>query len=352
MRQLLARLRELVTRQNVLLYGGYTAFFVFCFVLFAYWTFPYERVRDLLVAEASSSALPGGAQNKLSIGELGPHWLTGVAMSAISFEKRAAPGSDEPASKVQIDELTLHASPLSLLLGGIDVSFAAEVGEGELEGNYAGDEDEPTEVVAQLDAVDLERLGVGSYLGVPIAGSATGNVDVTLAKEAAGTQGSLELRIEGLRFGDTEKLKIKVPGMGGALTLAKADAGTLELKVAVRDGVATIETMEAKGKDLEMSGSGSIRIASPFAQSRADITLAVKISDAYKNRDERTKMALELMSNNPTVQRATGPDGTMRFKLTGAMTALRYAPAGTAVRSPGKAREKKPRAKPAPAEGE
>jgi type II secretion system protein N len=350
MQKLLTTLRELVTRQNVLLYGGYASFFVFCFVLFAYWTFPYERVRDLLVAEASSSAMPGGAQNKLSIGELGPHWLTGVAMSAVSFERRAAGSADEPPSRVEIDELTLRASPMSLLLGGLDVSFSAEIGEGELEGNYSGDEDEPTEVVAQLDAVDLERLGVGSYLGVPLAGAATGNVDVTLAKEAAGTQGSVELRIADLRLGDKDKLKVKIPGMAGGLTLDKIDAGTLELKLAVRDGVATIETMEAKGKDVELSGSGSIRVASPFAQSRADITLAVKFAEAYKQR-ERTKNAFLFISENPMIKRATGPDGTMRFKLTGAMTALRYAPAGAAVRSPGKARDKA-RAKKAAAEGE
>jgi type II secretion system protein N len=334
MRQLLARFQP---KQNLLIYGGYAAFFLTCFVLFAYWTFPYERVRDLLEAKASSNA-PGAAETKLSIAELGPHWLTGVALSGITLEKRA-PEDDAP-SKVSVDELTLHASPFRLLFGGYNVSFGAEIGDGEISGSYAQSEGEPMEIDAELDAVDLERLGAGGYLGIPIAGAASGVIDLALAQQAAGTQGDVELRIENLRLGDG-KSKVKVPGMAGGLTIDAIDAGALELKLAVRDGVATIERMEAKGKDLELSGSGSIRIASPFAQSRADITLAVKISDGYRERgSERTKAALDLMKESPVIKRATGPDGMMRFKLTGALTSLRSAPAGPASRGPGKARSK------------
>jgi hypothetical protein len=96
--------------------------------------------------------------------------------------------------------------------------------------------------------------------------------------------------------------------------------------------------MEAKGKDLELSGSGSIRIATPFSQSRADITLAVKFADAYKQRSDRTKVAFELMGQNPLIKRATGSDGMMRFKLTGALASLRSAPAGPSSRGPSKSR--------------
>jgi type II secretion system protein N len=333
MRQLL---KQVFTRQNVLLYGGYTVFFLTCFVLFAYWTFPYDRVRNLLEAEVAASAAPGTPQTKLSIGDLGPHWLSGVAMSAVALEKSSAI-ADEPPSRIAIDELTLHASPLALLLGSLDVSFGAEIGDGEIGGHYAKDDGEPMEIDAELDTVDLERLGAGSYLGVPLAGTATGVIDVALAEPAAGTQGSVDMRIEKLGIGDG-KTKVKIPGMAGGLTIDAIDAGALDLKVAIRDGVATIERLEAKGKDVELSGSGSIRIANPFSQSRADITLAVTFSDAYKQRSDRTKVAFEVMGQNPLIKRATGSDGMMRFKLTGALNNLRSAPAGPASRGPSKSR--------------
>ena len=320
-----------ISKQSLILYGGYVAFFFTCFGLFAYWTFPYERVRDMLEAKVAENPSPGG-RTKLSIGELGPHWLSGVALSAVTLERQSTVTPNEAPSRIAFDELTLHASPLSLLFGGIDVDFGAEIGDGEIDGSYEADEGDPTHVEAELDAVDLEKLGLGSFLGLPIAGAATGTIDVTLAKEAAGTQGSVELKIEGLRLADG-KSKVKVPGMAGGLTVETIDAGTLELKLAVRDGVATIERMEAKGKDVELSGSGSVRIASPFAQSRADVTLGVKFADAYKQRSERTKVTFELMEQNPLIKRSTGSDGMLRFKLSGPVTALRSAPAGPSVRT-------------------
>lgn len=319
-----------ISKQSLLLYGGYVAFFLTCFVLFAYWTFPYERVRDLLMAKVAENPSPG-ARTKLTIGELGPHWLSGVAMSAVALE-RSTGTADETPSRLAFDELTLHASPLALLFGGISLDFGAEIGDGEIDGSYEADEDEPTRVEAELDEVDLGQLGVGSYLGVPVAGAATGTIDVTLAKEAAGTNGNVELTIVGLRLADG-KTPVKIPGMGGGLTIAPVDAGTLEIKLTVRDGVATIEKMEAKGKDLELSGSGSVRIATPFAQSRADVTLGVKFTEGYKRSNEKTKLAFELMEQNPLIKRSIGSDGMIRFKLSGPVTALRSAPAGPSVRT-------------------
>jgi type II secretion system protein N len=318
-----------ISKQNLLLYGGYVVFFLTCFVLSAYWTFPYERVRDLLEAKVAENPSPGG-RTKLTIGELGPHWLSGVALSSVVLERSTGAANETPG-RLEFDELTLRASPLSLLFGGIDLDFGAEVGDGEIDGSYEADEDEPTHVEAELDAVDLAKLGIGSYLGVPIAGAATGTLDVTLAKEAAGTQGSMELKIEGLKLADG-KTPVKIPGMGG-LTIATVDAGTLEFKLAIRDGVATIERMEAKGKDIELSGSGSVRIATPFAQSRADIPLGAKFEEAYKRTNEKTKAAFEVMELNPLIKRSTGSDGMLRFKLSGPVTAMRSSPAGPAARS-------------------
>ena len=52
------------------------------------------------------------------------------------------------------------------------------------------------------------------------------------------------------KLGDAKGAKLRVPGMAGPLTLDTIDAGTLEIKLAISDGVATIERFESKGKDL------------------------------------------------------------------------------------------------------
>jgi type II secretion system protein N len=312
-------------RKLLLAIAGYVLFFGLCFVTSAYYTFPYERVRDLLMRRVAAQPVAAGeGPAKLTIAELGPHGLAGIALEGVEYERKAAVATDPPI-KLVVDELSVGASLFGLLTKRIDVSFGMTVGEGEADGEYETKEGEPTRLQAELDAIDLGRLGVGSYLGIPIKGKATGTIDVTLADKPAGTQGNIELRIEDLELGDG-KAKLKLPGMPGGLTVDTINAGDLDLKVVIRDGIASFEKLESKGKDLELNGSGSVRVVKPVAQSRADLTLGVKVEDGYKKKSERTAAAFELLSNSPLMKRAMSADGMIRFRLTGPITAMRAAP--------------------------
>ena len=306
-------------KQRLLMWAGGAGFFLFCFTLFCYLTFPYERVRDLLVSKVQAD---GAAGTKLSIGDLGPSWLTGVALTSITLE-RPSDTPDEPSTKLQADELKLRVSPWSLLFGGVGVKFSVSAGEGDVNGSYHADKDGPQHVVATLDALDLGRIGVGSTIGIPLFGIASGTIDVTLSDKPAETQGNIDLRIEHVKVGDAKGAKIKVPGMNGPLTLDAIDAGTVELKVSIKDGVAMVERLNADGKDLELSGTGSIRVAREPIQSRADLTLSAKFAAAYRQKSDRTKTMFDLL----TMQHMVGPDGGLRMKVTGPLNMLRGVPA-------------------------
>jgi type II secretion system protein N len=313
------------SKRTLLTFGAYAVFFVFCFLVFAHWTFPYDRARDVLMARVSGGGLANGS-NKLTIGELGPDWLTGIALTAVTFERPPAT-PDEAPSRLALDELKLHAAPLTFLFGGVGVDFDASVGKGEIEGSYEGTRSGPPHQFAStLDSVDLARLGLGSFLGIPMQGIADGTIEVQLAEKPADTHGLIDLQIKQLRLGDG-KAKVKIPGMGGGLTLDPIDAGATQIKLNIRDGVATVERLEAKGKDLQLTGSGSVRLATALPQSRIDLTIEVRFDKGYTQRSERTKIAFELMEASPVIKRATSADGTMRFRVAGTLAAPRAAPA-------------------------
>src|SRR3954471_10724607 len=227
-----------ITKRNLLLWAGYAAFFLFCFSVGAYLTFPYDRVRDTLVAKGQASNGPGTPETKLSIGDLGPSFLTGVALTSVTLE-RASLTPGEPPSKLSADELKLRVSPLKLLFGGMGVHFAATSGAGDIVGQYDAGKEGPVHFEADLDALDLGKVGLGSMLGLPLFGDATGTIDVTLSEKATETSGNVDLRIEHVKVGDAKGAKLRVPGMSGPLTLDSIDAGTLEIKLTIRDGVAT-----------------------------------------------------------------------------------------------------------------
>lgn len=342
-------------RQRYLLLAGYVVFFFVCFFMSAYFTFPYERLRDIIIDRFSSAPDESGAKTTVSIEELSPYWFTGVQLEGVTVT-RTADAASEP-TVFTIDEVTLRAAPIAYLFDSFELSFGAEAGDGSLEGSWESDtEGKSKHLIAELDALDLGTMGVGSLLGMPLKGVATGTIDLNLPETITTSEGDIDLEISGLVLGDG-KNKMKIPGMGGGLTLDPIDAGTLKLKMSLKEGVVAIETLEAKGKDLALDGSGSLRLASPFDRSRADVTIGFKIEEAYKNKSEKSKIALELMSGNPVMRSATGSDGMTRLQLSGPVTMLRPRPAAPggpkkpAAARTNKAKGKKPAAE-EPAEAE
>lgn len=312
-------------KQKILLGFGYTLFFIFCFMLSAYFTFPYERLRDIVIQRFSSEpADPGGAKTTVQIEKLSPHWLTGIALEGVTIEL-TEPGSDP--TTFEVDEITLNVAPIALLLGTVKVSYGAAVGEGSLEGTYESDKDgKARHVIAELDALDLAKMGVGAFVGLPVGGKGTGTIDLDLTEEASASAGAIDLQIEELTLGDG-KAKVKIPGMAGGLTVDTLNAGALDFKVTIKEGVAAIEKLEAKGSDIELDGSGSVRLAYPLSRSRADVTLGFKVLDAYKKRSDRNAMQVDMLTGNPLIKRATGSDGMARLQLSGVVNALRPRPA-------------------------
>ena len=106
---------------------GYSAFFVFALLLFAYLTFPYDRLRDRIIAdfEHSQRVPPGGARQTLSIGKLEPSWFTGVVLKDVSLTSTPADPS-KPSSVLRADEVRLRVSVGSLFSKNKDLTLSAQ----------------------------------------------------------------------------------------------------------------------------------------------------------------------------------------------------------------------------------
>jgi type II secretion system protein N len=138
----------------------------------------------------------------------------------------------------------------------------------------------------------------------------------------------MELKIEGLRIGDG-KAKLTVPGLRNGMTLEEVDAGTLDIAMKAQNGSADIVRFATDGKDLKIHGEGSLRLANPLRRSRPDIQLELSLSDAYKNKTDRTKALFEILSMQPDWQRATGADGALNLHVTGTLQTPRATPGGS-----------------------
>ena len=302
---------------------GYSAFFLFAFIFFAYLSFPYERLRDYLVAQAAAQG--GKDSAKLRIGELSPAPLLGLTLQDVSFTRSAA-GPDEAPQVIELDELTLKTSLMSVLLGDSTVEFSGSAGLGSFNGTFEQVEG-TKQVHAELERLDLESIGLGAQLGLPIEGRATGKVELHLPEDLSKSDGDINLKVNKLALGDG-KAQVKAPGMREGFTVERIDAGKLDFQAAIKQGTVNLKTFKADGPDLTFNGSGNIQLMSPAMRSRVNLALEFNFSEAYKNRDDKTKALFELMGFRPEMQRAQTADGGFRFELKGLLASPRGVPAG------------------------
>lgn len=313
--------------KSVLKWAGYSAFFLVCFLMFMYWTFPYDHVRNYIIQEVERPVGPGGERHAsgyhLEIDDLSPYWLSGVELEGVRFSQDPE-DPERRATVTTIDEVTARVSIWSLLFGGADISFDVTVGDGTIEGEFDSSEDE-THIEAEFTDVDLHRLGVlADRAGVPIAGKLNGNINVTIAKENANTQGEIALTIARLTIG-AQGAKI------AGFTIGRIQAGDLTIAATVEHGTARITRFASNGQDIALRVGGTVRLLQPLRTSSFDVVVNAEFSDAFRTRDDRTRAVFSMLDMNPAMQAARTPDGALQWQVQFTPSRpLRYTAAGRA----------------------
>ncbi len=292
---------------KILKWAGYPLFFLFCFVFFAYQTFPYDRLADRLVQEASARGY------ELEILDLSSSGLTGLTFEGLRVVMPAK--ADSPPLDVIIDELTVSTSLFSLMSSTKSYSFDAELAGGEAEGDITIGENE-LEIEAEIEDVSLEALpALRSLTKVPLAGTLTGEIELAMPSEVDQSTGNIDLTVESLFVGDGES-KLEIPGWGG-LTLDRADVGNLELLAVINEGVAEIERAKSHGKDIQLDALGRMRLQRPLKRSELNVIVRAKILDAYKERSTKVATMLELASSG--LKAAQTADGAIQYVVAGSV---------------------------------
>lgn len=313
---------------------GYPLFYLLCLAVFSAMTFPYDKLRQRVVATYNESQRGMAAPQELQIDEMTGSWVTGVRVrGARLLTPSTEPG--KPPSKIEIDEATVRFSVLSALVGNTSIGFDVMAFGGETSGSYSvhgkGDKD----IDATLDSVDIGEVEpLVQVLGIPLEGKLSGTVRLTLpeGKPSKGA-GAIALEVASVTVGDG-KAKLK-----GALALPKIDVGTLSFAADAKDGVLKISKLSAGGKDVEVQGDGRITMRDSFADALCDASVRFKINDAYRNKSDITKTLFGAPGSttpplfelaDPKIKQSKRADGFYGWTLRGPVSRLDFIPAGGA----------------------
>lgn len=330
--------------RKVVALSGYPLFYLFCLFMFAYFTFPYERLRERLLVELEAQRQNSPSAQRVEIQSLGPYWFSGVSLKGLSLIT-PRPGSTDPGatvSKLTFDQAHFRVSLLPLLIGRVTVTFGAKAFDGSIDG-WTRANSEGRLVEASLDDINVGKMSMlGDMVGgLPMSGTLNGKLEWSLPDQRlAKANGTLSLSISDLTAGDgTTKI-------AGKLALPQLKVGSLDLAAEAKDGILKITKLGAQGKDLDFAGEGKISLRDPFPDSLADLNLRFRFSDSYKTKNEMTKSLFGAPGSSmpalfeladPRIKSSKRSDGFYGWHMVGQLKDARFEPASGSGSSSGPA---------------
>lgn len=344
-------------REKLKLYGpyvGYTTFFFVALVLFVYWSFPYDRIRDKIIAEfeKSQKTPPGAPKQTLSIGKLEPSWFTGVILRDVALTTIPA-DPNKPVSVLRAEEVRARVAFGSLFSSAKDLTFSAKAIGGTIEGSIThklsaapttpamptpGKKDTGPKydrtIKMDLDSISLAELTpLRDAVGTAVGGTLKGAIDVTYGETRIDkANGTVALEVENFWVSDG-KTPFKVPALKAVfgsedITLPQIVIGNVPVQISVKNGVATIEKFEGKGKDLDLNVDGRVTLRESVPESDLSVGLRFKFNDTYKKKGESTAGLLLLLDSEPKLRASKRPDGYYALRAQGLLGNPMIAPGG------------------------
>ncbi|HTQ07100.1 MAG TPA: type II secretion system protein GspN [Polyangiaceae bacterium] len=318
-------------QRKILIGAGYGTFYWFMLLVFFYFTFPYDRLRERLVHDFNARQT-GPDPMRLEIDKIGSYWLSGVEADGMRLISMPAPdptGKPVKPKVTTVEQAHARLSLLSLLLGKRVVNFAAKAFGGDLDGSIT-DSDAERVLDLTLDGLDLGQTPVlAGLIGLPVAGKLSGTANlITPEARLSKAEGKVSMKLVGLSVGDG-KAKIR-----DIIALPKLDAGELTLEADVKSGQVTVTELDAHGPDLELAAAGTIRLRDQPDQSLISVNTEFKFTDHYTNKDDMTRALFGptgMFDLDPKNKRAKRPDGFYGWRVGGTLNNPSFFPSAAAV---------------------
>jgi hypothetical protein len=303
---------ESAKKQKILRRVGYTALFIFSFVFFFYYTFPYNSLKEAIAVKANQFL---GWQVK--IGELGPSFPLGVEASDIRIQPSAS-----SAEFIELESLEVNLSVLNFLIGKVAV-FAELVskngGEFDVYPKHGLFDLLDQNVIPSSVGIESEKFDVGQLLTFFLASQGTGNdvnpmVGPLLATIAVrgNLNGNAEFSIDSDDLSKTSG-EMSLNFQDTLLELSRSSLGVDDqkfrkaiLRAKVTQGKVQIDKSSGfESQELNLGIDGSIALNKQPLRSSFNMTISVKLEEKLK---EQMGTILDI---------AGGRDGALNLQLGG-----------------------------------
>jgi type II secretion system protein N len=288
--------------------GGLGLFALVAFIVSFVLAFPYDRIKDQVIAIASTQNLD------VDVGSAGPVFGMGVAFDEVVVRTRPEPG--HKASLLQIDKAKVHVSPLAQLRGVLAYDVDMQALDGRIEAAVSAEKTLGTTKITTREIAMAQLPGVKEAINLPLGGVLDLDLDLAAPNNRNGeANGNLTWKWAGMSIGDgKEKLKIAGnPLLAEGISLPKVRLGDFGGKVVFQKGVGRLQGVGGRSQDAEVRIEGEVRLADPLVYTNLDLYVTFKFSDALLKSADKLQLMLQFADS--TGKRA---DGFYGFRISGA----------------------------------
>lgn len=297
---------------------GYTAFALLALVAGALLTFPYDALSERVRLEADNAGY------FVRIGAMGPGLLS-VRAKNIDASKKATGAEGEKAPEpLRIDAISVGPT---LFPPGLGVSVKA------LDGTVKLGVSGLSTLRVRLDAEDLDlaKGNLKGFSGIDLGGTVDLHADLSIPKASVGgtapepdlgqASGSLALEAKNLVV-NGGSVNVPIPQYGPEPTpidLPKIAFGDITGKVKIEKGAGTVEELHLKSADMEVQGSGSVKLAKRLEYAEPNVEVRMKFDPEFQKRLGLLGSALSMIGPDPKdpswrLGRLTGYLGRPNFR--------------------------------------
>lgn len=287
-------------RRLVIPIVAYALYGVVALAFFVYLMFPYDVLRQWLIAQSAQRAMP------LDIARLRPTFPPGLAFDRVRVMREQ---SDVAEEVFGFQSLRVWPYWMSLLSGGREARFTGMSYDGRISGDvrYMEAKDSPGwEARARFANLDVARYPLLQQMQaadrLTVRGRLSGDVAAKINERGTLVQSHLSFLM---------RPAVLTPGEASALPLRRElPCETLQGDVAMTTLQWQIDELTCQGADLYIDVRGSVRPRRSVQQTLLNLRMELRSSEAFKR---------ELDMLRSLVRQRPSADGTLKFGLRGSL---------------------------------
>ena len=281
---------------------AYTLYGLAAFLVFFYVMFPYDLLRQRIVAQFPRQDL------QLTIAKLRPDFPPGIEFQQIRL---LTPQAASAGALAHIESLQAQPNFFALAAKMLDFQLAARLYSGQLTGNVRAEMANgaaPWELQAHFSDLQVEQHPLAQKENTAfLRGRLNGDITATLDSDGLLQQGVVNLRMQPLVFVGNEGFQLPLP--------REITCDSLQSQLQLKAGQWQLVSFNCRGDDLTINARGTIQWQQPLRDSTLDLHIQMRSEATFKQ---------EIDLIGTLVRRRPDRRGVLSFSIRGTLEQLRF----------------------------